>query len=135
MAIGWLEREHSYTKGIASAELLDRLKFLRKRMGAGFPAITFRGKHVCTLCTERPNETMAQRAIDQSHINIFVPTTGFVYVSPGGIDHYIEVHGYEPPESFTNAVLECPDPSSDEFRKMLASANRGYEAPIFKSRG
>jgi hypothetical protein len=132
MAIGWLEKTRDYTKGEADVALLETLKSLRVTFNAQFPGIRFRGLHICSLCA--PGED-GERGLSESHINLFIPTRGFVYVAPGRIDHYIEAHGYAPPESFVGAVMDCPAPASEEFRALMAVANRNIDAPIFRHVG
>ncbi len=124
MAIGWLERSGEYSRGYTDPKLTDKLIILRREFAEQFPGMKFRGLHGCTLCT-------APTILDESHINLFIPTEGFVYVAPGRIDHYIQAHGYAPREHFVEAVLACPSPASDEFRELLARANRGYDAPLY----
>jgi hypothetical protein len=70
--------------------------------------------------------------LDNSHINLFIPHRGFVFVAPGRVDHYIEVHQYLPPESFIDALLTCPSPLSVEYRDAIRASNRGVDAPLFK---
>jgi hypothetical protein len=53
-----------------------------------------------------------------------------VYLAPGGIPHYIEVHSYLPPSEFVAAVLRCPDCGTNEYRDALRLANRGNEPPL-----
>jgi hypothetical protein len=90
-----------------------------------FPAIAHRGLHACSLCEDKG-------LLSGSHINLFVPTAGFVYAAPARIDHYIEVYLYAPPQHFIDALIECPSPKSAEYRAARAAANRGYDAPIFR---
>jgi hypothetical protein len=125
MAIGWLELGHEFRTGTVARRLLEKLASLRLEfVGSSFPGTTCRGLHACSLC--KNNEPLSE-----SHINLFVPTVGFVYVSPGRIDHYIETHGYSPPEHYVDAVLQCRSPTSAEYRALLCAANRGYDAPLF----
>jgi len=128
IAIGWLESGHEFSTGPADSRILEKLSLLRLEFGAMFPAIAYRGLHVCSLCGDK-------EPLSGSHINLFVPTTGFVYAAPARIDHYIEAHQYVPPEHFVDALIECPNPKSAEYRAAMASANRGYDAPIFSSIG
>jgi hypothetical protein len=128
MAIGWLEKGREYNKGGVGAEIVEKLKSLSQAFVGTFPSVIYRGLHTCTLC---PIPTVGYDSLPGSDINLFIPTRGFVYVAPGRIDHYIEVHGYSPPEGFAEAVLTCPNPRSSEYRKRMAESNRGYDAPIF----
>jgi hypothetical protein len=125
MAIGWLESCNEFSRGPADSRLLERLSALRIEFGKAFPGITLRGLHRCSLCATK--ETLLE-----SHINLFIPTIGFVYAAPGRIDHYIAAHGYALPEDFARAAAECPSPTSTEYREAMSAANRHYDAPIFR---
>jgi hypothetical protein len=59
-----------------------------------------------------------------SSMELFIPSTGFLYSFPENIAHYIDSHGYCPPEGFQRAVLDCPPMKSMEYRKLLL-ANGG----------
>jgi len=131
MAVGWLEKNHEFTQGLVDPHVLEKLKSLRQEFAAAFPAILYRGLHSCSLCAATDSRSTVLR---ESHINLFVPTRGFVYTAPGRIDHYIEAHGYAPPESFSQAVLDCPSPSSADYRARIAASNRNCDAPLFKDR-
>ncbi len=130
MAIGWLEKGRAYSTGPTDPALLRRLVELRQAFQEQrFPGTAFRGFHGCTLCAVNGREPAL---LKDSHINLFIPAQGFVYVAPGRIDHYIECHGYAPPEYFVEAVMNCPSPSSAEFRAAIAASNRGCDAPIYR---
>jgi hypothetical protein len=47
--------------------------------------------------------------------NIFVPHGDVMYVAPTLILHYVEIHGYRPPEEFLRALASA-DPASREYR-------------------
>jgi hypothetical protein len=125
IAIGWLESGHEFSTGPVDSRLLEKLASLRPEFRSAFPAIGFRGLHACSLCKDNV-------PLSDSHINLFVPTIGFVYVAPARIDHYIEGHWYAPPEHFVDTVIKCPSPTSAEYRAAMSAANRGYDAPLFR---
>jgi len=129
MAIGWLDRGKPYPKGPADDRVLERIHFLRGEFGRGFPSITTRGLYACTLCAVH---NTGGTALDKSHINLFIPHRGFVFVAPGRVDHHIQAHEYLPPESFIEALLACPSPHSAEYRSAVRASNRGLDAPFFK---
>jgi len=64
-----------------------------------------------------------------SQENLFVPGTEEVFVTPGGVLHYIEDHSYLPPASFLLAVSRCPDVDSIGYRQALRQANAGVHPP------
>ncbi len=51
--------------------------------------------------------------------NLYVPDEGCVYVAPSMIVHYIDVHRYEPPATFWEAVMKCPEMGSESYRQAL----------------
>jgi hypothetical protein len=51
--------------------------------------------------------------------NLLVPTREFLYVAPELVVHYIEDHGYRPPDQFLEAVQTCPEQGSVEFLELL----------------
>ncbi len=128
ISVGWIEFGKPYSKGRVSAEILNKLEVLRREFLMVFPEHKFRGLHQCTICEY---ECGCSEVLDCSHVNLFLPFEGFVFVAPGRIDHYIEKHNYLPPESFLESVLKCPSPSSVEFRELIKVANRGYDAPLY----
>jgi hypothetical protein len=128
MAVGWIEHGRPFETGDVPAGLVQKLQSLRREFEETFPRLLIRGLHSCTVCE---NSDSAAASLDGSHVNLFIPHRGFVFVAPGRIDHYIEAHRYQPPESFVSSVLECPSPSSAEYREMVRIANRGVEAPLY----
>ena len=107
-AIGWLHPNHPYTQGDVPAELLIRLKtFVQQshisseELGFG----SFGGFHTCEFCR---NSHLIQ--------NFGVPSGQLLYVAPEMIVHYIEHHGYCPPDEFIAALMKSPLPDSDEYR-------------------
>lgn len=130
MAIGWLERAKPFPKGRTDNLAVERIHVLREEFLKAFPSIAFRGQHDCSLCAARNG---GGATLDHSHINLFIPHRGFVFVAPARVDHYIRAHEYLPPETFIEAILACPSPLSAEYRSAIQSSNRGVDAPLFKS--
>lgn len=57
--------------------------------------------------------------------SLFIPGDGVIYVAPVSLSHYIDAHGYRPPERFEQAVERCPAMrSSAYFQALLASGGR-----------
>jgi hypothetical protein len=112
-AIGWLDRDHSFTTGKVPREVFDRLKLL---LAKPWQTIAFGGVHDCNLCSFH--------AEAMGHKNLFVPGAGFMYVCPELILHYMNAHQYSPPNEFCDAVMQCPNCDSMEYRKLVL-ANGG----------
>ena len=51
--------------------------------------------------------------------NLYVPGDGCVYVAPSMIAHYVDVHRYEPPAVFWEAVMNCPEMASETYKRAL----------------
>lgn len=129
MAIGWIEHGRPFPRGPVDSRVAERIATLRREFGQAFPAIAFRGLHHCSLC-EASGKGLSP--LEQSRFNLFVPHRGFVFVAPGRVDHAILAHGYQPPESFLQSLMDCPSPLSESFRQAIRAANRGEDAPLYR---
>ena len=107
--IGWLDGRHKFSKGEVSTEIVASLRQL-----ASSPVELYRGLHVCELCTppegisitdHEPYWAWAQSRASNGEIR--AEHEGITYAAPVIITHYIEEHGYCPPEQFLRAVTEC----------------------------
>ncbi len=110
VAVGWLERGKPYTIGNVDRAIHDALVEMRKHP---LPRMTFRGYHHCALC---PYAGEAKGCV-----NLLLPGDGVLYVCPELIVHYMNAHGYAPPEVFCRAVLACPPMRSMQYLKAIAS--------------
>jgi hypothetical protein len=119
-AIGWLAKKHPFPTGQVPADILAVLKAHLKK--AWQPAISA-GIHRCDLCDpSAPNTT--DRVGTR---NLWIPSREVVYVAPELIGHYIEAHGYQPPEEYLAAVVACPPQKSPEFLERIRGF--GHWAP------
>lgn len=50
---------------------------------------------------------------------LFIPADKTIYVCPELIVHYMNAHGYAPPDIFCGAVLACPPMRSMQYLKAL----------------
>jgi len=122
LSVGWLDFAHPFTTGPVPAGLVSRLKEFcqlgtRNQM---------RGYHYCQFCDEEPvvpPRRPGQRAEPLGTAEIWVlGLDGIMYAAPDLIIHYIERHGYRPPDAFIAAVLRGePAP--------LPTASAPVEAP------
>ena len=107
-AVGWLGRERPYRQGPTSPEVYNRLQKLLEKP---FQPFVVAGFHKCELCQFEGEVTGGD--------NLFVPGDGVLFVCPKSILHYINAHGYKPPEVFCDAVLACPDTRSGEYKRLF----------------
>lgn len=99
------------------------------------------GVHHCDLCRFTGNSVgtyyrksasgMVQHpglpvSAASSSVDLWVPGDGFLWVCPTSVTHYIDAHGFRPPEKFSAAVLRCPPMRSMEYLKAIL-ANGGRE--------
>ena len=126
-AVGWLEHPHQFATGNVGTAVISKLKAMVEQTRSTYPQNNFRGVKSCSLCIAA---NLPDPGPIWSQENIFVPGVGVVYVSPGGIPHYVETHLYLPPVDFLEAVSKCPNCGSNEYREALRSANRGNEPPL-----
>jgi hypothetical protein len=108
--IGWLDRTVPYQTGDVPADFVVALKDVC-RSGVN----RTRGLHQCNLCpadqgtTWPPSPTTIRGStgdyvVGGAEIRVN-GRDGIVFASPDMIIHYVEAHGYRPPEEFIEAVL------------------------------
>jgi len=126
-AVGWLKHPQPFTRRTAPHKLLTKLRALVEQAHSAYGHLSFRGTMRCSFCTALG---VASPGPVWSQENLFIPGKGVVYVSPGGIVHYMEAHTYLPPAEFVKAVLECPDLQSTEYQELLCNSNAGVNPPL-----
>ena len=112
VAIAWLERGKEYSKGKVDRAIYDALVNMQNDP---WQPVASAGAHECDLCQ------FVGEARGQS--NLFIPSRGTIYVAPELIVHYINTHGYAPPQEFCRAVLECPPMRSMEYLKLICACS------------
>jgi hypothetical protein len=109
LSVGWLEKGHDFTRGAVPSGFLERLLERCRH-----PAIRHRGAHLCEFC---PSLEHAQAACVRELANgerVFVgsgfirvhPKQGLAFVAPTLVFHYVQDHGYLPPQTFIEAVMQ-----------------------------
>ena len=106
-AIGWLSASHPYPKGGVTKEFVDALQ---RNIDMAWQPVAAGGRHTCEFCKSNPAKGGG---------NVWIPGNGVVYVAPELVLHYIDAHGYKPPDEFVDATLACPEQKSDEYRNMM----------------
>ncbi len=98
----FFEWEFNSSRGIFLCELPG----CEHRLESGCGVEVFVGKHLLLLGT-------AEIRIFGAHDK--------VYAAPDLIYHYVEKHGYKPPDEFVEAVLNGPYPADSRFQGMADS--------------
>lgn len=97
--VGWLA-DSKYKRGKVPPNFTARLKTLLEE--AKFRVNPIRGTHPCNICGEHSFDSALIGSCE-----LWVPSTrDVIYAAPSMIVHYIEIHGYKPPEQFISAVLQ-----------------------------
>jgi hypothetical protein len=109
--IGWLDSAFPFATGPVEPAFVDRLRQICQE-GVN----RTRGLHRCNLCAREAAVGMPPPISVQSPTGPFIVggaeirvtgRDGIRYAAPDMIIHYVEAHGYRPPESFVQAVLEA----------------------------
>lgn len=118
IAVGWLTSSEPIEQGAVPTSFFEKLKALSLEP---WQPVVFLGGHHCEICQfDRPS----------GHLNLFVPNGESIYVAPELISHYIAAHFYRPPQEFIEAVMQCSDTRSMDYKKsILASGGRGLVSP------
>ncbi|RYE85593.1 MAG: hypothetical protein EOO75_16820 [Myxococcales bacterium] len=123
--MGWLEREAAYSRGEVSGEFFEAL--VRLLVEPWQPFISA-GRHRCSLCrfSGGPAQfTHGEHTVLVGVSNVFVPGNGVIYVAPSLVVHYIDAHGYRPPDGFIEAVLGCPPMGTMPYLRALKAIDGG----------
>jgi len=133
--VGWLGQDHQYEKGQTPDEFKNRLFSYCLDQNV---VLLARGFHECEFCNFSPQEWF-ERCNDRYGPGrhwmsigvgeIRIPAPNWVFAAPMLINHYVIDHSYRPPESFIEAVLAAPDPSSAEYQTFLSKWRR-FRTPL-----
>ena len=119
LAVGWLAREHAYTRGRVAPEFFESLVSLIANAWQPFATA---GRHPCPFCvfTGGPSEIRLRDAnVLLGATNVFVPAEEGVYVAPSLVLHYMDAHEYVPPQAFQRAVAACPPMRSLDYLQAI----------------
>ena len=128
LAVGWLEHPNPFPTGEPLEDLTTRLEGMVGLTSEHYSHHHFRGLHACDLCP--PDESSPWSGAAQSHLNLWIPGEGIIYIAPGLITHYIRDHFYQPPAGFIAAVMACPEYGSPSYCSALQAANGGQAPPL-----
>ena len=114
-AVGWIDSSSDYPRGETSEEFF--LALVRLCADPWQPVVAA-GLHPCPFCRHTGGPGALRyggMTVSLGSANVFVPTERYVLVAPTTIVHYIDAHGYAPPEVFQQAVLICPQMKSRAY--------------------
>jgi hypothetical protein len=114
--VGWLDASHDFPVAPPSADLLERL--WEYCLVAVWP---IRGMDHCSLCqklgvAERQGDRLI---LGSAEIRVFDQEGRSAFASPNLVYHYVDVHRYQPPLEFLEALSSGPPPTSDAYRQLL----------------
>lgn len=107
--VGWLDDQHDFPRGSVSDDILAKIFSLCRT-----PVNQTRGFYRCLLCPDKGLDRDLGFKVMRGGVTLLLGSaeirvrskTGKTYASPTMIYHYIEGHGYRPPEEFLGTVLE-----------------------------
>lgn len=121
--IGWLRLGHEFNVETPTDALLNKLWTYCK-----ISVSQTRGLHSCDLClsnsfrypaVERDGE---QLLLGSSEIRVF-GEGGVIYAAPTLIYHYVDIHHYDPPVEFKQALVNSIGPPDDRYFSELRRLN------------
>jgi hypothetical protein len=118
--VGWLEGD-DFEKGGTSREFQNNL--FQFCLDPNIVMIA-RGFHECPYCNmswinDHPDYGNNAHWMSIGDGEIRVIGKSVLYAAPALIYHYVIAHHYRPPQEFIDAVLNGPQPGSDEHRAIL----------------
>jgi len=111
--VGWLQEDQPFEVGETPEGFLDKLKNF-----SNFRMFQTKGWQSCHFCDENEHSSNEIRVVSNE---------GVYYASPMMIIHYVEAHKYLPPEEFIIAVMEGPEPDSEEYKTAIAMMPNYWE--------
>ena len=124
-AVGWLAPGHMFATG--SCDRVFYRKLMELLQDPWQPAVS-PGRHPCAFCQFTGGPAVVR--FEELSVTIgtgvlFVPSDENVYVTPTMVAHYIDSHGYRPPEEFMSAVATCAPMRSIQYFRALKSYGIG----------
>lgn len=123
-SVGYLAQGHDYRQGEVPEEVFDRLITLVKAY-IKLHILHYMGYHTCDLEPCGSNQPQPELLYHGQAIpgtcrsDLVVPDKGVIYKAPSLIMHYIRRHHYLPPACFLQAVINCPEPGSQEYLALV----------------
>ncbi|MEQ8822269.1 MAG: hypothetical protein RLY93_18700 [Sumerlaeia bacterium] len=108
--VGWLDARHDFDRGRVDPITIVKIRHIINRRECRLTRRACR----CGFCAQESEQTPSNLTdarlagsdtAPHSHGEIWVPAHGgYVFAAPSLIAHFIENHGYRPPEQFLDAV-------------------------------
>jgi hypothetical protein len=111
-AIGWLDAQHPFARGVFPVDSLAKLaefadSSFKSVVALGWPVAM--GRHTCEIC-----------GAASSGGNFGVPAGRILFVCPEMLYHYVEAHAYLPPPEFLSALVAAPLAGTDAYAEEVA---------------
>lgn len=124
--VGWLEGD-DFDRGETSREFKDHL--FQFCQDANIVLIA-RGFHECPYCrktwiNDHPDYGNNAHWMSVGDGEIRVIGKSVLYAAPALVYHYVVANNYRPPQGFIDAVLNGPQPGSDEYSAVLRKYKSG----------
>lgn len=118
-AVGWLDPSQPHTRGSVAPAFFAALVALAANP---WQRCASAGRHACAFCrfTGGPGSlhhdgvTIALGAAE-----LWIPSDTALFWAPVSIVHYVDAHGYRPPDAFVDAVCACPPMRSMAYLRAL----------------
>lgn len=104
--VGWLSGTEQFARGEVAPSFLKKLREIILADGpVNVHVNKMRGRYSCAISAECGRPVAGGGAIGLTSSQIWIPSESEYFASPSLIYHYIEEHGYLPPEEFAEAVM------------------------------
>jgi len=125
VTVGWLSPEEDFPRGEVDEDVFARLvEFAANPWQPSSPI----NLEYCGFCrfTGGPGVlTYRNMRIQIGTNSLYIPDIDYIFVAPSLLLHYIDAHGYQPPDPFCAAVHNCPSMrSAAYFHDMLHAGLR-----------
>lgn len=119
LSVGWLDVGHDFSVGPVAG---DAFVTLVRHLSNAWQPFATAGMHRCPFCrfTGGPGSLhLDGHTVALGNTLLLVPAKDALYVAPSLIAHYIDAHGYRPPDAFMHAVVAMPEMRSIAYLKEL----------------
>jgi hypothetical protein len=113
-AWGWLGESvptNNWESEELKSQVIEKIKSLGETHGVDY----YCGWHNCEICAAQGKSFSKTNSFCGS---IKIAHKGRVFCCPKGVEHYIEVHGYKPPDDAIDAVLNGHCYNEEEIKKI-----------------